>query len=167
MLLNYSRWVFGRISSPLIAKRIIARQSNVADVRHGQHRDCNTTNRITVLPTHANDEAQSSESSKEIAKVALRLKYQIEQVVSCEVDESSLTNPNSRIITQGVIETAKRAGGEDYKACVVFCLLVCLRWFKMQSNIELWDAELHLGRAVACEIIAKRMCELSHWPRTL
>ena len=115
-----------------------------------------------MLPTHANDEAQSSESSKEISKVALRLKYQIEQVVSCEVDEAALTNPNSRILSQDVIETAKRAGGEDYKACVVFCLLVCLRWFKMQSNIELWDTELHLGRAVACEVIAKRMCELPH-----
>jgi hypothetical protein len=43
---------------------------------------------------------------------------------------------------------------------VVFCLLVCLRWFKMQSNIELWDADLHLRRAVACEVIAKRMYEL-------
>jgi hypothetical protein len=120
----------------------------------------NTANRIAVLPTHANDEGEALESSKEIAKVALRLKYQIEQVVSCEVDEEVLTNPNSRIISQDVIETARRAGGEDYKGCVVFCLLVCLRWFKMQSNIELWDADLHLGRAVACEVIAKRLYEL-------
>lgn len=158
--------MFGGIFSPSIAKRIIARQSNVADVRHCQHWSCSTTNRIAVLPTHANDEVQSSESSKEISKVALRLKYQIEQVVSCEVDEAALTNPNSRIITQDVIETARRAGGEDYKACVVFCLLVCLRWFKIQSNLELWDAELHLGRAVACEVIAKRMCELPHLSRS-
>jgi hypothetical protein len=152
--------------SALIAKRIISQRSSVADVRHDQHWPCTTTNRIAVLPTHANDESQSLESSKEIAKVALRLKYQIEQVVSCEVDESTLTNPNSRIISQGVIETARQAGGEDYKACVVFCLLICLRWFKMQSNIELWDADLHLGRAVACEVIAKRMYELFRWPRT-
>jgi hypothetical protein len=148
------------ISLTSIAKRIVVLQSNVADVRHDQLWPCNTTNRIAVLPTHANDESQSLESSKEIAKVALRLKYQIEQVVSCEVDESVLTDPNSRIISQDVIETARRAGGEDYGACVVFCLLVCLRWFKMQSNIELWDADLHLRRAVACEVIAKRMYEL-------
>lgn len=112
-----------------------------------------------MLPAYAADETQPSESSKEIAKVALRLKYQIEQVVSCEVDESVLTDPNSRIISQDVIATAKRSGGEEYHACVVFCLLICLRWFKIQSSVELWDADLHEGRAIACEVIAKRMYE--------
>lgn len=68
-----------------------------------------------------------------------------------------LTDPNSRIITQDVIATAKRAGGEDYQACVVFCLLICLRWFQIQASVELWDADLHGVRAVACEVIAKRM----------
>lgn len=87
----------------------------------------------------------------------MRLKYQIEQVVCCEVDEGVLTDPNSRLITPKVIETAKKAGGEDYRGCVVFCLLVCLRWFKVQSAVELWDADLHDVRAVACEVIAKRM----------
>lgn len=113
--------------------------------------------RVAVLPTHERDEAQGLESAKEIAKVALRLRYQIEQVVCCELDESALTDSNSRIISEHVVQTAKRAGGEDYSACVVFCLIVCLRWFKMQANIELWDADLHHGRATACEVIAKRM----------
>lgn len=85
------------------------------------------------------------------------MKYQIELVVSCEVEESVLTDPNSRIITDDVVATAKKAGGEDYESCVVYCLLVCLRWFKLQSNVELWDADLHDLRAVACEVIAKRM----------
>jgi hypothetical protein len=73
------------------------------------------------------------------------------------VEESILTDPNSRIISDDVVATAKQAGGEDYKACVVYCLLVCLRWFKLQSSVELWDADLHDVRAVACEVIAKRM----------
>lgn len=77
--------------------------------------------------------------------------------MSCEVEETVLTDPNSRIITDDVVATAKKAGGEDYKSCVVYCLLVCLRWFKLQSNAELWDADLHDLRAVACEVIAKRM----------
>jgi hypothetical protein len=110
-----------------------------------------------VLPAYADDEPQPSQSSKEIAKVALRLKYQIEQVIACEVQESTLTDPNSKVITPAVVETAKRAGGEDYKACVLYCLLVCLRWFKIQASIELWDADLHEMRAVACEVIAKQM----------
>lgn len=110
-----------------------------------------------MLPAYAADESDASDASKEIAKVALRLKYQIEQVVSCEVEDSALTNPNSRIITDDVIETAKQAGGDDYRACVVYCLLICLRWFKIQSSVELWDSDLHGVRAVACEVIAKRM----------
>lgn len=110
-----------------------------------------------MLPAYAADESDASHSSKEIAKVALRLKYQIEQVVSCEVQENALTDPNSRIITDDVIEAAKQAGGDEYKACVVYCLLVCLRWFKIQSFVELWDSDLHQVRAVACEVIAKRM----------
>ncbi|KAJ5516224.1 ATPase P-type K/Mg/Cd/Cu/Zn/Na/Ca/Na/H-transporter [Penicillium freii] len=115
--------------------------------------------RRRLLPAYAADESDASNSSKEIAKVALRLKYQIEQVVSCEVQGHLLTDPNSRIITDDVVETAKQAGGDEYKACVVYCLLVCLRWFKIQSSVELWDSDLHEVRAVACEVIAKRIIE--------
>ncbi|KAJ5211892.1 ATPase P-type K/Mg/Cd/Cu/Zn/Na/Ca/Na/H-transporter [Penicillium cinerascens] len=115
--------------------------------------------RRRLLPAFAADEFPSSESSKEISKVALRLKYQIEQLVPCEVQESVLTDPNSRIITEDVIKTAKNAGGEEHKACVVYCLLTCLRWFKIQASVELWDADLHGDRAVACEVIAKRIID--------
>lgn len=92
--------------------------------------------------------------------IALRLKYQIEQVIPCELEECKITKANSPVITNKVVRTAKEAGrvdGKDYSACVVYCLLVCKRWFKRLSNLELWDAELHDVRAVACEIIAKRM----------
>lgn len=94
---------------------------------------------------------------QDVTKVALRLKYQIEQVIPCELEEWKITKANSPVITTKVIRTAKDAGGKDHKACVVYCLLVCLRWFKRQANIELWDADLHNVRAVACEIMAKRM----------
>jgi hypothetical protein len=112
---------------------------------------------LSVLPAYIADHTPSSEASKEIAKVALKLKYQIEQVVSCEVEEGLLTDPNSHIITDDVVKTSKNAGGEEYAASVVYCLLVCLRWFQIQASNELWDADLHEVRAVACEVIAKRM----------
>lgn len=92
-----------------------------------------------------------------MTKVALRLKYQIEQVVSCEMEEFKITKANSSVITRKVIQTAKEAGGEEHQACVVYCLLVCHRWFKKQAGLELWDADLHNVRAVACEVIAKQM----------
>ncbi|KAI3135859.1 hypothetical protein CBS147325_7584 [Penicillium roqueforti] len=115
--------------------------------------------RRRLLPAYAADEPHASGASKELAKVALRLKYQIEQVVSCEVKDKFLTDPNSRIITDDVVATAMKAGGDEYKACVVYCLLVCLRWFKIQASVELWDSDLHEVRAVACEVIAKRIIE--------
>jgi hypothetical protein len=58
-----------------------------------------------------------------------------------------------------VLDTARQAGGEQYKACVVYCLLVVMNWFKKQSNAELWDADLHDVRAMAAEMMAKRMIE--------
>ena len=48
---------------------------------------------------------------------------------------------------------------EDYGACVIYCLLVCKRWFKQQAKLELWDADLHELRAMACERLAKFIIE--------
>lgn len=75
------------------------------------------------------------------------------------MEEAKVTSPHSPILTHAVIETAKQAGGEQYKACVVFCLLVVKKWFKTQAMCELWDADLHEVRAVAAEMLAKRIIE--------
>lgn len=48
---------------------------------------------------------------------------------------------------------------EDHSACVIYCLLVCKNWFKHQARLELWDAELHELRAMACERLAKFIIE--------
>lgn len=110
-----------------------------------------------MLPTYRGETIASGLPSKEVTKVALRLKYQIERIIPFELEESSVTNANSTVITKGVVDTARRAGGEEYKACVLYSLLVCVRWFKIQASIELWDSELHELRATAAEVIAKRM----------
>jgi hypothetical protein len=62
-------------------------------------------------------------------------------------------------LTQAVLKTAKEAGGEEYQACIVFCLLQVKKWFTKQSIAELWDADLHNVRAVAAEMMAKRLIE--------
>lgn len=110
-----------------------------------------------VLPSNRHDLVESAIPPAEVTKVALRLKYQIEQVVSCEMEVSKVTRANSPVITRKVIRTAKEAGGEEQRACVVYCLLVCHRWFRRQAMLELWDADLHNVRAVACEVLAKQM----------
>ena len=80
-------------------------------------------------------------------------------MIPIELPEENVTSANSPIVTKNVVKLAKEAGGKDYAACVVYCLLVCKRWFKRQALLELWDADLHNLRAVACEIIAKRIIE--------
>lgn len=87
----------------------------------------------------------------------MRLKYQIEQVISIELEEDRVTCANSQVLTKQVIETAKNAGGKEHRACVVYALLVCVRWFKRQAILELWDSDLHYVRAKACEMLAKHM----------
>lgn len=118
-----------------------------------------------VLPSTRGEALESAIPPAEVTKVALRLKYQVERVIPCELEESQVTRANSPVITRKVIETAKDAAGEQYKGCVVYCLLVCRRWFKRQALLELWDADLHELRAVACEVLAKQMyLSLTHLP---
>ena len=84
----------------------------------------------------------------------------MEQVIPCELEEWKVTKANSPIVTRKVIMTAREAGGKDHRACVVYCLLVCYRWFRKQAILELWDADLHNVRATACEVLAKQIIEL-------
>ncbi|KAH0074001.1 hypothetical protein KCU60_g18894, partial [Aureobasidium melanogenum] len=111
-----------------------------------------------LLPSHT-EHIPSAVPAKEVTKIALRLKHQIEQVIPCELEEDRITAAHSNVITPAVVETARSAGkygrpgssDNDYSACVVFCLLICKKWFKRQALLELWDADMHEVRAVACE----------------
>lgn len=112
-----------------------------------------------MLPSTQSDLPPSAFPPKEVTKVALRLRYQIEEVIPCELEEWKVTKANSSVITRKVVQCAKEAGGQEYSACVVYALLVVMRWFKRQAILELWDADMHDVRAVACEIIAKALIE--------
>jgi hypothetical protein len=111
----------------------------------------------TVLRSDTEDGLTPAIHAKDVTRVALRLKYQVEQVVSCELNEEDITRANSPIITRKVIQTAKDAGGTEHAACIIYSLLMCLQWFKRLELLELWDAELHGVRATACEVLAKRL----------
>ncbi|KAF1850591.1 uncharacterized protein K460DRAFT_18160 [Cucurbitaria berberidis CBS 394.84] len=114
----------------------------------------------SILPTSRREQAPTSPIDPvEVTKVALRLKHQIEQVIPCELEEEQVTKAHSSIITNAVLETAKQAGAPEHNACVVFCLLVVKKWFKKQALAELWDSDLHDVRAVAAEMMAKRLIE--------
>ncbi len=112
----------------------------------------------TVLPTYHEDAIPSAIAAPEVTKVALRLRYLIEECVPCELEVDQITKSHSRIITHQVVKAAREAGGRENGGCVVYALLVNKRWFKKQAMLELWDADLHNVRAVACEVIAKQLC---------
>lgn len=112
-----------------------------------------------MLPAYSDESIESAIPAPNVTKIALKLRHLIEQCVPVELEPEQVTCANSRVITKQVIRTAKEAGGREYRACVVFCLLVNKRWFKHQSIVELWDADLHKVRSIACEVLAKNIIE--------
>ncbi|TGZ77081.1 vacuolar cation channel [Ascodesmis nigricans] len=117
--------------------------------------------RENLLPHHrVAPGVVSALPAKEVTLVALRLKHLIEAAVPCELKQTQITRPHSEIITRQVVLLAREAGGSEYGAAVVFCLIVCLRWFKRQAILELYDADLNNLRAEACQVIAKQLIEM-------
>lgn len=117
-----------------------------------------------MLPTHRDEGIHSAIPARQVTYIALRLKYLLEEVIPCELPEEAVTKPHSPIITDNVAKIAKTAGKvsgteEDYSACVIYCLLVVKSWFKRQARLELWDADLHDLRAIACEKLCKMIIE--------
>lgn len=111
-----------------------------------------------VLPQQESN-SYATIPAETVTKIALRLKHQIETVIPCELEEELVTKALSPVLTPKVVDTSREAGGKENGACVIFCLLICKHWFLKQAKVELWDADLHEVRAVACEVIAKRLIE--------
>lgn len=129
--------------------------------RKDGHREPDNEVTTPLLPSNRLDAAETV-SPHDVTIVCLRLKYQIEQVIPCELAPERISAAHSNVITDAVVRTAKSAGAfdeVDHSPCVVYCLLMVKNWFRRQAGLELWDADLHRLRAVACEVIAKRIIE--------
>ncbi|KAI0423616.1 hypothetical protein F5Y09DRAFT_326885 [Xylaria sp. FL1042] len=127
---------------------------------HRSHRERSIReSRRRLLPLHRDRSIQSAIPAPEVTKVALRLRYLVQECVPCELEEYQITQPHSKVITHKVVKAAKEAGGAENASCVVYCLLVAKHWFRYQAQCELWDADLHQLRATACEVIAKQIIE--------
>lgn len=113
----------------------------------------------TLLSPFRHEQMRPAVPALEVTKVCLRLRHLIQECVPCEMEESRVTAPHSRIITQKVIQAAKEAGSPDHRACVVYSLLVNQKWFRHEALVELWDSDLHKLRAQACGVIAKALIE--------
>ncbi|KJZ79452.1 hypothetical protein HIM_00921 [Hirsutella minnesotensis 3608] len=113
-----------------------------------------------ALLSHLHHErVHSAVPPAEATKVCLRLRQLVQECVPCEMEESRITVPHSRVITSNVIQAAKEAGGSEHRGCVVFCLLINQHWFRREALVELWDSDLHKLRAEACGVIAKAIIE--------
>lgn len=127
----------------------------------------NGTGRVRIGEGHVlpydRDPTSQTFPAREVTRVALRLKHQLEQIIPFEIEQDRITAARSSVLTPAVVETARSAGktsnGKDHSACVVYCLLVNIRWFKKLALLEPWDSELHAARATACEVLAQRIIE--------
>jgi len=128
-------------------------------VSRQHHRSHAPRHRLLPRPQYHEEEISSGIDPKTVTLVAMRIKYLIEETIPCELDEDQIVKPHSPILTSKVIDLARNAGDHENRACVIYCLLVCLQWFRWQSLKELYDAELGQLRAVACQMLAKRIIE--------
>ncbi|KAI9793242.1 MAG: hypothetical protein M1816_000663 [Peltula sp. TS41687] len=103
-----------------------------------------------LLPIHHDDDLVSAAPPLEVTKVALRLKYLIEQVIPCEIEVDRVTKPNSPIITPRVEKAAKEAGGEEYRGCVVFCLLSYITPESLPAKFSQNDCEFIGAEVKTC-----------------
>lgn len=72
-----------------------------------------------MLPAYVEDTIESAIPPEEVTKIAIRLRYLIEECIPCEMEEEVITCSHSKVITRNVVQAAKEAGGEENKDCVV------------------------------------------------
>lgn len=150
---------FGLGPSTPSTRPLVARTSPTTYVLPSLAITGNSTLTIAVLPSYRDDFYVSAIPAETVTEIALRIRHLIEKCVPIELPVEKITSPTSKIITKKVLKAAKEAGGKEHRSCVVYCLLVNQRWWKHQAQVELWDADLHALRAVACEVIAKQIIE--------
>lgn len=97
---------------------------------------------------------------EKVTQAARKIKYLVTELIPMQVKESHLTNPKSRIITEKVLNLVEKAASDAGVAgCVVFCCLYCAQFFKRLCLQNIPDADTNVLRALACELIAKRLLE--------
>ncbi|KAG2156276.1 hypothetical protein DEU56DRAFT_766342 [Suillus clintonianus] len=115
----------------------------------------------------ANDEQASLISSQSkkpspdtLTKLVKRLRALATKLLPVEVDEKSINDPTSRIITPHVISAFSDAAG-DFVEALPYCLLRARAEFMQEAYVNPADYGENRGRAVACEVLARRIVHQS------
>ncbi|CAA7260062.1 unnamed protein product [Cyclocybe aegerita] len=95
-----------------------------------------------------------------LTKLVKRLRGLTLVLLPVEVDPSSINDPTSRVITPQVI-SAYRAAAGDFTEALPYCLLRARAEFMWDANHNPADYGENLGRAVACEVLARRIVHLT------
>lgn len=103
-----------------------------------------------------------------VMKIALRVKKLIDTLVTCPLDEQTISGPHSPFLTPSVLKlTEECAGGSGdgapgttsrrFRAPLIFVLLTVKRWNDTAAGLTLYDAELYSTRGMVAEYIAQTM----------
>ncbi|KAF9226676.1 hypothetical protein BS17DRAFT_800677 [Gyrodon lividus] len=117
---------------------------------------------------HDPDDEQASLASSEskkpspdtLTKLVKRLRALTLKLLPLEVDVKCINDPTSRIITPQVISAYIDAAG-DFADALPYCLLRAHSEFIREANHNPADHGENSGRAVACEVIARRIVHQS------
>ncbi|TFK55588.1 hypothetical protein OE88DRAFT_1622056 [Heliocybe sulcata] len=91
-----------------------------------------------------------------VTKLVRRLRALTLKLLPVEVDPEVLKEPTSRVITLGVINAYIAAAG-DFVEALPYCLLRARREFMWEANHNPADYGENFGRAVACEVLARKI----------
>ncbi|KAH7930691.1 hypothetical protein BV22DRAFT_1139072 [Leucogyrophana mollusca] len=95
-----------------------------------------------------------------LTKLVKRLRALTISLLPVEVDVKSINDPTSRVITPAVISAFTDAAG-DFGEALPYCLLRARAEFMWDANRNPADHGENLGRATACEVLARRIVHLS------
>ncbi|KAG2349128.1 hypothetical protein BDR05DRAFT_956507 [Suillus weaverae] len=95
-----------------------------------------------------------------LTKLVKRLRALATKLLPVEVDEESIDDPTSRIITPNVISAFSDAAG-DFVEALPYCLLRARADFMQEAHLNPADFGENRGRAVACEVLARRIVHQS------
>ncbi|KAF8165552.1 calcium activated cation channel [Crassisporium funariophilum] len=95
-----------------------------------------------------------------LTKLVKRIRALTLTLLPVEVDPKSISDPTSRVITPQVI-TAFRGAAGDFAEALPYCLLRARAEFMWDANHNPADYGENLGRAIACEVLARKIVHLT------
>ncbi|KAI0254847.1 hypothetical protein BJV78DRAFT_881185 [Lactifluus subvellereus] len=95
-----------------------------------------------------------------LAKLIKRLRVLTSTLLPLEVSPQNINDPTGRVITPSVVSAYMAAAGDLVEA-LPYCLLRARRDFMIAANHNAADYGEYRARAIACEVLARRIVHIS------